>query len=288
MPCSAANAQSRAWEFTVNNYTDDDVKWVEGLEAKRKVVSKEIGESGTPHLQGHVTFYRKYTLLQLKKLNEKAHWEQSKCTADHNYVKKRGSDLIIDENNSKQGKRTDIQTAREILQTTGSIREVVKQTEQLHTIQYAEKYMKYMEPVRPVGPITVTWIYGSTGTGKTRFVFDTHDADTVFQPLTHKWWDGYDGHKIVLIDDLRPDWCTFAELLRLIDIYPFRVECKGGSRQCLADVFYITCPKHPHDLFKEVNEDLKQLTRRLSKILHFEGDTYVDVTPSRGGEPEVL
>lgn len=271
--------QQRSWEFTVNNYTEADIDWLKHIEVSKKVVSKEIGEGGTPHLQGRLVFKRRYTFTSLKKLHPTAHWEPTKAASDANYCKKRDGELIFDEGDERKGRRTDIQKAREILQSTGSIRAVVKETDQLHTIQYAEKYMKYSESPRPVGPIEVVWLYGSTGTGKTRYVYTSHDPELIFQPLTHKWWDGYDGHKIVLIDDIRADWCSFAELLRMLDIYPFRVECKGGSRQCLATTFYITCPKHPLDLYKDVQEDLCQLTRRITLILQFEpGNTFVDVT----------
>ena len=43
----------------------------------------------------------------------------------------------------------------------------------------------------------------------------------VFRPLNYKWWEGYDGHEVVLLDDIRKDFCKFHELLTLLDIYPY-------------------------------------------------------------------
>ena len=39
------------------------------------VFGKEVGENGTPHLQGYIEFASKKTMKGLKKLNDRAHWE---------------------------------------------------------------------------------------------------------------------------------------------------------------------------------------------------------------------
>lgn len=70
---------SKTWIFTINNYTDDEVAFfrdrIDGV--TRLVVSKEIGEAGTPHLQGYVTFKKAKRLSALKKIVPRAHWEPS-------------------------------------------------------------------------------------------------------------------------------------------------------------------------------------------------------------------
>lgn len=44
------------------------------------------------------------------------------------------------------------------------------------------------------------WIYGPPGTGKTRYVHEKYDD--IYDKGQNKWWDGYTGQKVVLIDDL--------------------------------------------------------------------------------------
>ena len=59
------------------------------------VFGKEVGESGTPHLQGYVLFTRYYSADSVKKLHGRCHWEHAKtgdamnyCMKDQNYFKK--------------------------------------------------------------------------------------------------------------------------------------------------------------------------------------------------------
>ena len=35
----------------------------------------------------------------------------------------------------------------------------------------------------------------------------------------YKFWEGYDGHDNVIIDDIRGDFCKFHQLLKLLDRY---------------------------------------------------------------------
>ena len=65
--------QSKDWCFTLNNFSDDDVARIIGLESCEDicylVCGREIGESGTPHyLQGFVQLRRKKTLAGVKAL----------------------------------------------------------------------------------------------------------------------------------------------------------------------------------------------------------------------------
>lgn len=94
----------------MNNYTDDDIRMFEAWtnECPRMVISKEVGESGTPHLQGRITFARAYRLAALKKLHATAHWEPTKASSDSLYCMKQGSEIIIQVSNGHQGKRTDL------------------------------------------------------------------------------------------------------------------------------------------------------------------------------------
>jgi len=95
-----SNDPAKSYEFTVNNYTNEDIAmfnlWAEKGEVSMIRISKEIGESGTPHLQGRVVFLRAYRLKQLKKLHGGAHWIVTKCATDCLYMLKQGSELILD------------------------------------------------------------------------------------------------------------------------------------------------------------------------------------------------
>lgn len=94
-----------------------------------------------------------------------------------------------------------------------------------------------------------------------------------------KWWDGYNGQSVVIIDDFRyasvGDVGGLSYLLRLLDRYDSKVEIKGGCRAFLAEHVIITCPFSPivaftygkHTDNPQVDEDIGQLIRRLSQVV---------------------
>ena len=256
----------------INNYTDSDISWVMGLEVSKIVCSKEVGNSGTPHLQGAVTFKRIYRFKQIKKLHATAHWEPAKAAQDFNYCKKFGSEIVRDEDNRKQGGRTDIESVREMLEAGEGLDQVYKRARSMHSVNFAKSWLTYHEQHLPKGTkIKIFWYYGCSGLGKTKKVLEQCDP---FIPLTFKWWDGYNGQDSVLLDDLRPDWCKPAELLRLLDPYRFqyRVEIKGSSKPLIATKVYITTPWHPDDFWKDTKESSTQLLRRIDELVHFRAD----------------
>lgn len=91
-------SRSRGWCFTLNNYTEAEETALLTLDIKYIVIGREVGEKGTPHLQGYIEFVNQRNLAQVKKYNEKAHWETRKGTPSEaaNYCKKT-------ENSKKKG-----------------------------------------------------------------------------------------------------------------------------------------------------------------------------------------
>lgn len=126
----------------------------------------------------------------------------------------------------------------------------------------------------------VRWYWGATGTGKSRAahteaVQASGDVTLVYRadgPSARggRWWfNAYDGELYMIVDDFRPAWCSIEHLLKLLDRYGCRVECKGGFRQMRAKFIWITCPKPPGDCYVESLEDVEQLCRRITEIKEF-------------------
>lgn len=71
---------AKNWCFTVNNYVDNDIEKIEEMfthgHFNYVVYGIEVGESGTPHLQGYVQLKKKLRLSQVKSLiSSRAHLE---------------------------------------------------------------------------------------------------------------------------------------------------------------------------------------------------------------------
>lgn len=85
----------KMWCFTLNNYKDDElVTLVTLFNSHSYVIGKEVGEEGTPHLQGYVKFTRKVRPMSVVE-NKRIHWEKCKgsekdnieyCTKDGDFV----------------------------------------------------------------------------------------------------------------------------------------------------------------------------------------------------------
>ncbi len=58
--------------FTLNNYTQSEVNAIKTLDGDNDIsyliFGYEVGESGTPHLQGYIELSKQKSLRQLKKL----------------------------------------------------------------------------------------------------------------------------------------------------------------------------------------------------------------------------
>jgi hypothetical protein len=85
------------WCFTFNNYTETDVHDISSKVpelCKRYIIAKEVGDSGTPHLQGYIEFHKKCRPKNL--FSERIHWEKSKGTPLDNasYCSKEGNVIL--------------------------------------------------------------------------------------------------------------------------------------------------------------------------------------------------
>lgn len=190
-----------------------------------------------------------------------------------------------------QGKRTDLVNVREVVQNGGNMVDVCSVATSAQSLAAAKVLLTHLEVGRNPNdpPPVVKWFHGSTGSGKTRGAFEFFldqgfSADQVWvssNDLT--WFDGYDRHKCVLVDDFRKNYCTLAFLLRLLDRYPLRVAIKGGFRQWVPSFIIITCPFEPTELYAASGESVQQLTRRLTEVKLF-GDP-VPYVPAQATVP---
>jgi hypothetical protein len=88
-------AQSRFWCFTLNNYTSDELEhldcWCAEEYVEYAVLGREVGESGTPRIQGNLQFVARKRIGSLRGRIARAHFEVARCPAQAaEYCKKDG------------------------------------------------------------------------------------------------------------------------------------------------------------------------------------------------------
>lgn len=145
--------------FTLNNYTDEQVAWCTSYSTldnvTRMTVSKEVGESGTPHLQGCITWRSNKTLVACKKLLH-AHWTKADSPDEaHAYPIKADSEVIVQVNNKKRGWAKSLWATR---RQTG---------ESIETLR-PWQHKLYLEMLEDADDRKIIWYYDETGgSGKT-------------------------------------------------------------------------------------------------------------------------
>lgn len=126
----------------------------------------------------------------------------------------------------------------------------------------------------------VYWLWGPTGSGKTRTAIEAacQEVDLknvwIASGCLRTFFNGYRGQKAVILDDLRPKSIDFEMLLRITDGYPVLVNVKGYYCQWLAEVIWITAPCMPNEMY--INHEtgvqwdhLDQLLRRIYMVIEF-------------------
>lgn len=260
---------ARNYCFTLNNWKiEDEKKLLNKEKCKYCIIGKEIGESGTKHLQGYIEFFSGKRMNTLKKdYGDNIHWEARKGTAQQaaDYCKKDGQWKEIGEI-SKQGRRSDLDAVAEDIKNGTKKKDIASK----YPVQYIkfhngiEKLIELTQYKERTTKPTVTWYWGDTGVGKTRAVFDAYDKDEIYVKDSTKWWNGYTQQKVILIDDFNGEW-EIRNLLRLLDRYKYTGETKGGYVNIDSMFIYITCDRSPEEIYIDLRIR-KQILRRIDAI----------------------
>lgn len=290
--------------FTLNNYTEEDVTRIRACatEITYVVFQRERGrEGGTPHLQGYMHHANPKSLGGWKRIvGDRAHIERARGTGVQNreYCTKEetrepGTEPFEAGTMPSQGSRSDLDAVHRRIVEGATTREIAA--------EHPGDFIRYHRGITALQQLYVAprrhqtrvyWYYGPTGTGKSREANERF-PNAYWKMGANKWWDGYHSHAEIIIDDYRCDMCTFAEMLRLFDRYPHRVETKGGTVEFVPTDIIVTTPKGPRETWQSrTEEDLQQLMRRLTEVRYFPamfapvlGDNPAVVQGSAGGSP---
>ena len=248
------------------------------------------------HLQGYMELLKPKELNPIKKilLDKTAHIEARKGTALEaaNYCRK--GDTRVEGpwelgEMSKQGARADLESFRD------AIRERKTNVELLDDhLSSMARYPRLLNMVRetmrpPDTPdLVVSLFLGKPDTGKSRFARSEWDRRGVrwwtppIQQGGSHWYDGYDGHDGVLIDDFKGAM-TLQDLLRVLDIYPVYVPFKGGHVWFRPKEIVITSNYHPLRWYswEGREESIPALRRRIHRIYDWDA-------VCMGGDPPLI
>jgi len=236
-------------------------------------------EVGHKHYQGYICwgepkrFNAAKTILSAL-FNVQVHLEKARgnATSNRDYCTKQGGTNLQEFGSipKGQGSREDLHKVAQAI-IDGKSLQVIATLHPIEMIKFHRGIQVYQnllfsKPRDTLVPPTVYWLYGPTGVGKSRRVYETYGPQAYYK-MNNQWWDGYTGQEVVILDDYRPNLCTFQELLRILDRYPMRVQLKGSSTELSATSFVVTTTDRPEVMWHgRTEEALEQLLRRITHI----------------------
>ena len=307
----ADNSQSRKWQLTLNNYEDHNITDSLIRETLLKFVPtyycmcKEIGnETHTPHI--HIFIYSKSPIrfTTIKSRFPTAHIEKAYGTIQDNidYVRKTGKFENTDKaETSIEGSFEEYGTIPSELQekdpVIGQLLEDIKDGKSNIEIiennpQWAlkirdidlirETYLadKYMKENRD---IIVTYIYGKTGVGKTRSIYEKHGAKNICRITNYKGsrginFDSYSSLHDVLVFEEFHSQVPIGDMLNYLDIYPIMLPCRYNDKVACYTKVYITSNVSLDEQYYDLRCQLKYravwdaFMRRIHNIIEYKQD----------------
>jgi len=263
------------WVWTLNNPTIDEVKSLEEYASAAfgrvlwMAYSREVGDSGTPHLQGVVSFKSKVRLAGVKMVPgfDRVHAEVRKGSVAqaYDYLLK-GPPVLLKPHfeagtrpfDPKKSGGKPLQKLIAAIKAGAGVYDMWQDDEinptLYRSLKSAESFITLENQMKArVAPI-VHYYWGESGAGKSyraeaeaRKFCEERKLDPELHVFRHpggQWMDGYFNQKVLLIDDWEINsGFNFRHALKMLDVYKYQVQKKGGSAWLQAEFIIITSSK---------------------------------------------
>lgn len=316
------NPKSCRWCFTWNNYDNNWKETLNQLNRVQKIkyliAEEEVAPTtGTPHIQGYVRFDKVVHKNSLTALNIPWHIEIAKGSesANFEYCTKESDDPENDQKVLEIGEMIDRNL---MLRTSDRFNKWTKAEERKH--RKDEKMEQFLKDVLSLsnGELEAKypsqcfhqkakidqwkinhmgeslwngqlcdknfWVWGPTGTGKSRWSHKQGAPGEFYAKQWHKWWGGYNPlqHKIVGLEDYPalPDGQRLGQLMKIwADRYTFQAEYKGGSMEVNPGryIFIVTSNYSIDECFEQ--KDAEAIKRRFKEVkIEGQNDIFLSTT----------
>ena len=124
--------------------------------------------------------------------------------------------------------------------------------------------------------MSVTYIWGPTGTGKTRYVMEKYGYENVYRVTNYKNpFDGYKAQDVLLFDEFRSN-LPISDMLKYLDGYPVDLPCRFSDKHaCFTKVYFttnISLDRQYETVQREERETYRAFVRRIHNTFYFGND----------------
>ncbi len=242
---------ARHYCFTLNNYSDVAIDKLKSLDCRYLIYGKEVGESGTAHLQGYVSFSKKVRFNTAKKLLPAGcHLESAKGSAAQNteYCSKSG-DVFTMGVLPAPGSRLDVKEFTELIRSGKTDNELIDINP-----GYSARYTRFIGFVRAAKlqaenkgkrPVKVTVLIGRSVSCKEKAYADFPDLYS-WMHMYGNWFCNYTGQKTLFIQNYE-DNISKSLLLPLLEPFAHMLPQKGQQSWAAWDTVIISTQIHPRE-----------------------------------------
>lgn len=273
-------ARSRNFVFTLNNYQNTDL--VDNLECRYIAYSKEIAPTtGTPHLQGYVSFVNAKTVQSVRRLLVGCHVEIMRGTLTQNdaYISKVASMVQRGDKPTSNADKGQMEKERweaaRIAAKSGDI-ESIDADIYIRMYNTLKNISKDFQTKPDPCDVKCFWIYGPTGTGK------SHCVETTFPDCYKKcmddmkWFDLYNGEEVIYLEDIDKYQVKWGGMLkRLADRWPMLASIKGTMRYIRPKIVIVTSNYSIEEIWCDL-ATVEPLQRRFKEILKENQEQQID------------
>lgn len=317
--------QSYMYQLTINNpiekgYTHDNIK-SKIIDNFRTItyfcMADEMGATFHTHI--FIVFTSRVRWSKIKRHFSDVHIEACKGSVSDNilYIKKEGKWLDDLKNDQKiddsfeefgtpppdsKGKRSDLSELYRMIQDNMSNSEIIHsnqdyilQIDKLDKIRNTILIDKYKDTLRL--NLEVVYIFGATGTGKTRYVMENSGYSNVYRVTDYIHpFDSYSCQPVICFDEFRSS-INISNMLMYCDVYPVELQSRYSNKvACYSKVFIVSnWPLEKQYSEAQINDIDTWLAflRRITKVLIFGKNgtqefytvkEYFDSLNGKGGE----
>lgn len=262
-------SRHRNFTITQNNYGSTDL--LDGIECAYIAYSKEIAETGTPHLQGFICFENAKTKSAAIKLLPGCHVEIMIGSINDNIEYCSKESQLIERgtrpmSNDNKGRAEQVRWKHILdLAKANQIDDIDASVQIRHYGTLKHIAMDNFKKPEVLKETTGLWIHGPSGVGKSKYVFDNYPDHYI--KSRNKWWQSYQMQPIVCLDDLGIEDAKWmgSFLKDWGGQYPFQAETKGASMIIRPSTFIVTSQYSIEQLWPD--EETQEALKRRFKVI---------------------